>query len=464
MTDVRAPIAILAASFALACACANGSNQDTAQPPQTSGDDGGGAPIDGGADGSIAVPTPTWTPPTKLTDRIGVYAYGFDDSALAMTPDRLTWAAGKVHELGSSTMRVYLGPSDPYRLGLDPSASPVEIARSPAFSTLFASGSFDTFILDVYSKDDETSSWLTGYTPAAAMTERAAIADLATYLFQTYQNKTFILANTRGDDAIASYATDAGAWDGFVSWTQARADGVKDARLKAQSTSTFVFSAVEFNRVAGCDEAANKCVSSWVLPRVDVDFFSYASWASTGAAVADVDLATHLKGDLDTALAFAKKRDPKIDASRFMLGEMGAAREDYGECRAAQRIATIAQTATSWGAPFAVFWQILDEKPKTTPGATTLRYGAYRPDLTQTLPGSMLASLYTNDAPLNITATCPSLNPNGVGDGVTFAPPLHAEKAASLFALGLTSKSVVRLAQRDQSFTLTDGSPYWYRS
>jgi hypothetical protein len=448
----------------MAASCARGSSEDAATPVGPGqGTDAGAASDEASVDGAMPLQQPAWTPPTKMADRVGVYAWGFDDTAFAASPDRLSWSSAKVHDLGSQTVRVYLGPSDPYKVGLDPASSLVDVARSPAYAALFASSSFHAYLLTAYTKDDEGSTWLSGYTPASAAAERAAFADLTAYLIATYPGKTFILLDWEGDNAIGTNANDPGAWDGFLAWTQARADGVRDGRTKA-SSSAHVFSGVEFNRVTGCDEAASRCVSSFVLPRVDVDFYSYSSWASTGLAVDDASVGMHLASDLDQALAFARKRDPKVGPSRFVVGELGAMREEFGECRAAQRVATLAAAATSWGAPYAVFWQIVDNHTTTAVGATKYGFGALKPDLSPSLTAPTLQTLFATETAAVPSKSCATVNPGGVVDGVNFAQPLHLSNAVTVFGSGFGPKTVVRVAQREKSFTVSDGTPAFYRS
>ncbi|HKC87637.1 MAG TPA: hypothetical protein VKG02_16745, partial [Blastocatellia bacterium] len=65
------------------------------------------------AGGVNAQPIPA--PPTERADRFGVYNWGVDYDAYPAnaTIDRLNWAADKVAELGSRTIRVAM-PGDIY--------------------------------------------------------------------------------------------------------------------------------------------------------------------------------------------------------------------------------------------------------------------------------------------------------------------------------------------------------------
>ena len=434
----------------------DGAPEDTPGVVVDSADASDSAPTaDAGADSALPVPA-------KMADRIGVYAWGFDDRAFGGFADRLTWAADRVRQLGSRTIRVYVGPSDVYRLGNlgSPGAfSLFDAAKSPAYAALFANPAFDTYVLTAYSKDDDAGLWKSGYPPDAAAAERKAISEFGAHLLATYPTKTFILLNWEGDNAIAPYASNPAAWDGFVAWTQARADGVKDARVAAGGAAR-LFAGVEFNKVLGCDDK-NKCVMSAVLPNVDVDYVSYSSWASIGEDVDTGAVAARLQADLDKALGFARKKDK----SRFLVGEFGAQREasTFGECTAAKRIAAIVSGLTAWGAGYGVFWQIIDNAP-TDVGIPQLGYGAFKADQSSTLAGEVLRALYTTETPTVPGAACPAINQGGVVDGQTYKTPVHPGGVLSIFGGGFSSNAEVHVVQKTQTLVVSDGTPWFYRS
>ena len=111
-------------------------------------------------------------PPADVRDRIGIYAWGFDTTNWPGSPDRLTWAAAKVAELGARTIRIYLGPADPYKvLGAGGAFDLATAAASPAYSALFANPSFETILITTYSVADQQSVWKNGYDSVQAGAE-----------------------------------------------------------------------------------------------------------------------------------------------------------------------------------------------------------------------------------------------------------------------------------------------------
>jgi hypothetical protein len=442
-----------------AAACARG--VDDAAPDDGNGvvvdsaDAGDRPPVaDAGADAALPIPA-------KMADRIGVYAWGFDDRAFAGFADRLTWAADRVRQLGSRTIRVYIGPKDTYQLG-NPGGtatfSLVDAAKAPAYAALFANPAFETYLLTAYTKDDDATVWKTGYAPDAAAAERKAVADFGAHLLSTYPNKKFILLNWEGDNAVAPFASNTAAWDGFAAWTQARADGAKDARAGAGGAGRF-FSGVEFNKVAGCD-GQNRCIVSTVLPKVDVDYYAYSAWGSIGEDVDTGAIAARVTADLDRALGFAKVKEK----SRFIVGEFGAEREasTFGECTAAKRIAATVSALTAWGAAYGVFWQIIDNPPSS--GALPqIGFGAFKSDLSPTLAGDVLHALYTTENPGVPNSTCPVISQGGVVDGKTYKAPVRAGAVVSIFGDGFSNTAEVHVVQKNQMAVVSDGTPWFYR-
>ena len=248
---------------------------------------GGKGPSSGNSAPPSTVPVDVPLPPADVRDRIGIYAWGFDTTNWPGSPDRLTWAAAKVAELGGRTIRIYLGPADPYKvLGTGGAFDLATAAASPAYSALFANPSFDTILITTYSVADQQNSWSNGYGSDQAAAESDEIARLGAYLLTTFPGKTFIVLNWEGDNAVNAFASNPGVWDAYKAWINARAAGVVNARAMAPGSSSHIYSAVEFNAVRDfttglpCDTGATKCVLSMVVPNALVDYYSYSAWQS----------------------------------------------------------------------------------------------------------------------------------------------------------------------------------------
>jgi hypothetical protein len=454
-------------------------------------------------------------PPADLPHRFGVYAWGFDTAAYPsgpISPDRLNWAADKVARAGSRTIRVYLGARDDYKV--NPPNIPEDelyLARlvagpgytggagasaGTAYDLLFQDPRFDTYLLTVFTPADATGTWQDGYNPFEALFARTQIARLGDLLLERYPDKTFLLLNWEGDNALAGHLDEPAAWDGFAAWIAARAAGVRDARARHPTPPgrERLFSGLEFNRLrrhgVWCGTSgtlADRCVLDFVAPGAEVDYYSYSSWETLAArqqapAVPIEDL---LRADLGHILTVLRKGRPDLPASRLLLGEAGFARTApaYGECAAAADLRALLETLAAnpddpvLGVAYAVVWQALDNAQAPGSGASPESFGLYRgSDGGLTLPGATFRALLAGAFP-DLPSRCPRLAdcPGDPGNSCAVSGPaapwepvarLVAGQALSIAGEGFSaSGNTVHLVQGIHRFALpAPGRHGWQES
>lgn len=427
---------------------------------------GGGARASGVPEGQPATVVPP--PPAAAQDRVGVYHWGSDTAAWPGEPDRLTWGADAVARLGARTIRVALMTRDDYGVN-NAAGSLVAIAEQPAYAGLFADARFSTYLLTTYSAADLAGDWSDGYTVAERQSARAELSALGRHLLSRYASKTFVILNWEGDNAMSPFpSADVTAWDGFVSWVDTRAEAVVGARASVPSSSSRIYSGLEFNAVkrqdsgAPCDTGGNKCVISYVAPRVGVDYYSYSAWQSLSVDTPTANVGARLRADLTIAYSFVAAARTGTTRAHFLLGELGAARDITGECDAASRIHEAIQATRSWGAAYGILWQAHDNAPAS---GIWNGLGAYRRDGSLALAGQDLR--YGNGlGPLPVRPpVCAAINPGGVVDGRTFTSRIHRGQVISIFGAGFSaSGNTVRLKQGSTFYTVRAGSPWWYES
>jgi hypothetical protein len=400
--------------------------------------------------------------PSDVRDRFGIYAWGFDTTPVS-GEDALAWAADRIAGLGGRSLRVYIGPTDSY--GVNP-PGPFDLrqtAESPAYAQLFSDPRFDVVFLTAYTSADQALAFADGLDSSEQAAERNAIAELGEYLLQTFENKTFVILQWEGDNQLQAFGDDPTAWTGFQAWIDARAAGVADANLAVPSSSSRLYSGLEFNRVEGCG-ASERCVISDVAPNVPVNYYAYSSYESIN--VTDpTKLAPTLTADLNAALGFVKAKRPKVSSSRFVLGEFGFAREVpyLGECQAAQNAMATLGAARSWGAAYTFYWQIGDNPPSS--GFWT-GFGLYKWDGSESRSAGAFAQLYASGAiPTPDVAGCPLLNTGGVVSATTHDATIHPNDALEAYGTGFSGTGdVVRVRQGEQTYEVVAGSPYFYDS
>ena len=325
-------------------------------------------------------------PPTEAADRMGIYAWGFESSAYQSQTggsiDRLNWAADKVAEIGSRTIRFTL-PGAVY--GLPVTGDLAQVAASPAYDKLFSDPRFKTYLLTTTTTGafiDSIYPWSDGYTQAEYDATRAEIAKLGDYLLGNpkYAGKNFIILNWESDGEMVHYANKQTIWDAFVAWIQSRADGVRDARGRNPNSQAKIYSGFEFNAVitgggAPCgtpvadpireDPLKNRCAIDYVAPRVDVDYYSYSSWQTLDVKFEgpNASYKDAIKRDLSFALAKVREKRPEIQERNFIIGEFGIHRTRWGEKTVANFVAEMIDAVMApdgFQVSYAVWWQIID--------------------------------------------------------------------------------------------------------
>lgn len=339
--------------------------------------------------------------PVARADRFGIYNWNINDSAFPSSGavDRLNWGADKIAELGSRTIRVAISNRDDYRV--NPAGTPtlVEIARSPAYDRLFRDRRFQTYLLTAYPRGGLDNNWADGYTTAEYNAERDEIKALGDYLLgnEAFANKTFIVLNWEGDNAIYYYANKVSIWDAYTNWIRARIDGIKLAREARPGSAVRLYSGLEFSAInspltqnrcgtpvtdpANTDPLQNRCVIDYVAPQVEADYYSYSSWQSlyVQEGTSRSTLKAAFKEDLDFALGKIRARRPDVGEGNFIVGEYGFERTRYGECYAANQLNEAMDAFDGAGAfkpAYVIFWQIVDNGRLF--GAFDERFGLFR--------------------------------------------------------------------------------------
>jgi len=194
--------------------------------------------------------------PARREDRFGVYNWNVNDSAFPRdgSIDLLNWGANRVAELGSRTIRVFIGTLDiKHVYDVNPLCATelVQIAQSPVYDKLFHDPRFQTYLLTAYSYGDVGANWVDGYTDSEYGVERDEIKRLGEYLLgnPTFAGKTFIILNWEGDNALDGLSNRRSVWDYYTQWIRARAEGVRLARLNYPSSAARLFSGLEFNSI-----------------------------------------------------------------------------------------------------------------------------------------------------------------------------------------------------------------------
>jgi hypothetical protein len=184
---------------------------------------------------------------------------------------------------------------------------------------------------------------------------------------------------------------------------------------------------------------------------------------------ADHDVESRITSDLTFALAPIQKGHPGATAANLIVGELGSARDTpvTNECVSAVRTVAAIDGAISFGASFAIDWQVVDNTPS---GDDFTGFGAYKYDGTESVSGASLHSLLGGATP-SPPGACPNINTGGVVNGTSYDANIHPGDVLSIFGSGFApSGNVVHIKQGTQEFIMNKGAQcgkaqcWWYEA
>ena len=194
--------------------------------------------------------------------------------------------------------------------------------------------------------------------------------DFTTYLLKKFNNsgKTFMIGNWEGDwllhgEGNRDKTPSKESVENMTKWFQIRQRAIDDAKKKSKSKNVEVYYYIEVNlAVKGMN--GGTCISSDILPNVDVDFVSYSSYESSKKKdyAANRESLTkvldYIEGQLKPKQGLPFKR-------RVFIGEYGGhAFDDKPETHLRQfdNVKDIMQISLEEDLPFALHWQLYNNE------------------------------------------------------------------------------------------------------
>ncbi|MDF2645529.1 MAG: hypothetical protein K0Q73_1334 [Paenibacillus sp.] len=262
--------------------------------------------------------------------------------------DFLNEGAERMLALGSSNIKVWLSskPKDSYPYNSEwptdigsPTGpkSMLDILKLPYYQELLDKP-FRTIVFEAIEfgpaksngSVELTTTWKDGLSQAERESVQKQFYELTKYLLERFQHsgRTFILQNWEGDNALRAWETPTAelptAIQGMIDWSNARQDGIYQAREEVGTEGVTVAGALEVTRIpAGGESFDHQLVVQEVVPYTHMDLYSLSTWG------------TRLPGEekeLLAKLAYFKEKAPDsalFSADNLMLGEFGAYETTY---------------------------------------------------------------------------------------------------------------------------------------
>lgn len=279
--------------------------------------------------------------------------------------DKLAETAEIIRDLGSDTIKLYIGPqyAEMYAiLKSDDVRTLKDIAsRVPTYHDVLGMP-FKNVLMWTYPLT-AGQWWTNGIgTRSERDAEYREVYDLAKYLLETYNNsgKTFLLGNWEGDwhlTGIPANDPSEGRIAGMTEWFNIRQKAIDDAKKAVKHSNVSLYHYMEVNAVPSAMKGAPR-LANRVLPYTAVDFVSYSSYASTGAQFCrDGSMPKSVLSALDYIESRLPPKD--IPGKRVWLGEFGFALLDGVTPEIQDRYTkVVGRAALEWGCPFALYWEV----------------------------------------------------------------------------------------------------------
>ncbi|GBL27447.1 hypothetical protein EMGBS8_13950 [Verrucomicrobiota bacterium] len=235
----------------------------------------------------------------------------------------------------------------------------VQVPPGPQFNQLIAMP-FTHYLVWFRSNGD----WSKGFTPEMRRREYNATyaftKDLLTRRETT--GKTFFIGHWEGDwyllpDRNTQADVNPAAAAAMVEWLNVRQEAVDDARAEVPYTRCRVYTYAEVNRVRDAMVGGKKRMANLVVPKLNVDFLSYAAYDCQLLPAAEVTKTLDwLNGQLP----------PKanLPAKRVFIGECGLSWTACGSDGKIheQKNREIFTKFLSWRPPLVLYWQVYNNE------------------------------------------------------------------------------------------------------
>lgn len=320
------------------------------------------------------------------------------------TNTALVETAQAITNMGSDTIKLYLGDDTSYQSGVDlPSniTNLLTLVRDEPNYHQVLDMPFRHFVMWAYPFENGDNWWANGYNATDGAKDYQEMYNLTVYLLTNYNNsgKTFYLGHWEGDGYL-----DVNDWStnppmitiqGMIGWLNNRQKAVDDAKAATIYTNVQVYNYAECNRVQDAIKNGtnnNERVINYVVPYVtNLDYLSYSSYDSQNLSNAELySTLNYMEAKLPTNKA------SMLPGPRMWIGEYGWGYLSTSQQEPLNR--AYIQRLLGWNSngnclPFILFWEMYSNYNAN--GATNFCLINY---LDQKVPAWYLQNYFYNDA------------------------------------------------------------------
>jgi hypothetical protein len=243
----------------------------------------------------------------------------------------LVETAQAITNLGSDTIKFYLGSDASYQAGVNPPSNVTNLLTlvrdDPDYHQVLDMP-FRHFVMWAYPFENSDEWWGSGYNTTQGAKDYQEIYNLTHYLLTNYNNsgKTFYLGHWEGDGylEVNGWTTNPSMTTvkGMIGWLNNRQQAVDDAKSATTYSNVMVYNYAECNRVRDAMNNGsnnNVRVINYVVPYVtNLDWLSYSSYDSQNLSSSDLyTTLNYMESMLPTNKAAA------VPGPRMWIGEYG---------------------------------------------------------------------------------------------------------------------------------------------
>jgi hypothetical protein len=214
----------------------------------------------------------------------------------------------------------------------------------------------------------DVAGFIDGFDETEAQKVYDEIYEFSQYLLTTYSGtgKVLYVGHWEGDwhlrwDGDRKRPLEEETIENMIRWLNTRQRAIDDAKRDTPHSEVELYHYSEANLVRRGIEG-HPCLTTEVLPRVDVDYVSYSTWDSTNKPKSYDEMVEALGSALDFIESQLQPKQGLPEGRRVWVGEFGFPAMSFSEEETDLRTKWVVKACLQIGSPFALYWEFYNNE------------------------------------------------------------------------------------------------------